>query len=301
MSNLFGGDCTSIAILGQKGGIGKSTTAANLADLLTYAGKKVLGIDADPQGDFTKHIWATMPIDIASKDPMQISPTLNELLTEASIGLEEVMYTNKDGLKIIPANPRLDDTDSSITAPQVRGLLMPIMQELVPQFDYIIIDTRRSGSRLTKSVIRIADQVIMPMQAEYLSMENIDPTISDVEEMRKLNPRIAILGILPTMVQRTRVSKSVKGEVFDAVVKAETRLGVEGGIYSKRILPIEIERSTRHSEASGARLPLRLYIEAVSSGWKEERRQKEEAHLTGYIQLTEMIIAGKESAVDGRS
>lgn len=293
MSNLFGGTCTVIAVLGQKGGIAKSTSAINLATYLALAGKKVMFLDADPQGDATKHLWATMPPEIAAQDPMQIKPTFNELLTDPTLSVQEVIYTNSFGLMLIPANHRLDDTDNSITPPQVRGLLPPIMQELVPMADYIVIDTRRSGSRLTKSVIRIADQVLLPMQAEFLSLENIDPTMADVEEMRKLNPMIDVLGILPTMVARTRVSRSVQEEVREAVIEAEKRLGIKQGLYSDRILPILIMRSTKYPESSGARLPIQLYMDLLTKGWSAERRAKEMESLQGYSQLAQYVLNGK--------
>lgn len=290
MSHIAGGACKIIAIGGYKGGIGKSTTAVDLADeLAADFNYKVLLIDADPQGDCTKHIWATMPDELAMQDPMFLTPTLNELLTDATIDIGDVIYTNAYGLDLIPANQSLDQTDSSITAPQVRNLLVDIIKELAPQYDFIIVDTRRSGSRLTLSVFRIADQILLPMQAEYLSLENIGPTILDIEQIKKINQQVEVLGILPTMTATTKVSKEVKKEVMEAVVKVEERMSISVGTYSNRILPIEIKRSIRHSEASGARLPIRLYIKALTGGWNETRQQKEQENVRGYYQLAEMV------------
>ena len=250
----------------------------------------MLLLDLDPQGDATKHVWATMLDEVASQDPMLLELTVNSLLTDAFSNVHDVIYTNSYGLDVIPAHSILDGTDSSITAPQVRNLLVDIMKELTKVYDDIIIDTRRSGSRLTQSALRVAQRVIMPMQAEFLSLENIDPTIRDIEGIKKLNTDIEIVGILPTMTQSTKVAKAVKQEVREAIVKVEERLKIKVGTYSDKVLPIEIKRSTRRSEASGARrLPIRLYLEALTSGWNPKRKAKEMENMRGYEQLAEMI------------
>jgi chromosome partitioning protein len=249
-----------IAVAMDKGGNGKTTTAVALATGLHLQDKRTLLLDLDPQADATKHLGF---------QPRKLTKTINTALTELNIDPFSLIIRTDFGLALIPANKDLDATDRSMKATQV-GLLEPIISALSTAYDYIVIDTRRSGSMLTIAALVVADSVLIPLEAEYLAADNLEETFNDIANVQRgLNKRLKIIGILPTKVRgSTRAGQDVLKEVRD------------NPRYAPYLLDIEIKNTIRHVEASGAGLPIQIYAEQIH----------EPEHATGYNQLVERVM-----------
>jgi chromosome partitioning protein len=277
------------SVVGYKGGIGKSTTTSNIADLLTYFfQKRVLCIDGDPQADLTKLMLGTMPEDTV------IKKTLRHYFTEPTTTLKRIIYTNKYGVDLIPSDSLLDGVDRSMQARDVPHLFEEMIDELLPLYDYIFFDTRGAGSRLTQAVLAISDNVVIPMQAQFLAMEDTIMTMVDIEKWRLSNEQLDVVGILPTMIEQTIASRTVLEMMYNTFQKLEEQaniqlkeedIHIEKDYYAGRILPIQIKRNTMHQQASGLGMPIRPYIQALS---KYDKKAGENA-MMGYYQVAQMI------------
>lgn len=248
------------AVAIDKGGTGKTTTAISLATGLQQHGERTLLIDLDPQGDATKHLGF---------QPRKLAKTINTAFTELNVDPFSLILTTDFGLSLIPANKALDATDRSMKAPQI-GLLEPIISTLSPQFDFIIIDTRRAGSMLTIAAFVVANYILIPLEAEYLASDNLEETFNDIRSVQNgLNKKLQVFGILPTKVRaNTRAGKDVLAEVRD------------NPAYAPYLLDIQIRDTVRHVEASGAGLPIQIYAKQI----------KEPEVASGYDQLVERVI-----------
>ncbi len=218
----------TISIVMRKGGVGKTTTAVNLASALQVKGKKTLLVDLDPQAS------ATISVGI---NPKTLPYSINDLFTNINRKPQDVIVTTPFGLSVLPAKEEFNKTEAGMTATSV-GALKPIISELEDQFDYIIIDTMPSQSYLSVNALVASHSVIIPLETHYLAMEGLDQAMKDVEEVKQgLNPGLEIIGILPTKVQpNTKLAKAVLDEAKDA--------------YPALLLPIEIKLSIKIAEAS---------------------------------------------------
>jgi chromosome partitioning protein len=227
------------AIVVDKGGCGKTTTAVALATGLHQAGKKTLLIDLDPQGDAGRHL---------GYKPKEFTKTVNTLFTEMGVDPFDVIIQTDFGLSFIPANKTLDATDRSMTASQV-GLLKPFIELLSKEFEFIIIDTRRAGSLLTISALVAATDALIPLEAEFLAAENLEETMQDINNVKKgLNKNLQVFGILPTKVRKkTRLTR----EVLNDLNQVEE--------YKGHILDILIRDTIKFGESSYAGQPIQLY------------------------------------------
>jgi chromosome partitioning protein len=193
------------AVAIRKGGSGKTTTAVNLAKGLEQRGKRVLLIDLDPQGDAGKHLGIKT---------RELKTSINTLFTVVGTNPLDIIQPTNFGFDIIPATKDLDITDRSMVATQT-GLLRPIVEALAPRYDYIILDTRPAQSILTINALVAATHVIIPMQAEYLAMDGLIDTFTDINNVKNgLNPNLNVIGILPTLVRNnTNLAKAVLEDV----------------------------------------------------------------------------------------
>jgi len=188
-----------IAITNQKGGVGKTTTCANLGIGLAQAGKKVLLIDGDPQGSLT--------ISLGHPQPDKLPFTLSDALRPG-----EGILHHPEGVDLMPADIQLSGMEVSLVNAMSREtILRQYLDTLKGQYSHILIDCQPSLGMLTVNALAAANRVIIPVQAEYLPAKGLEQLLQTVNKVkRQINPKLQIDGILLTMVDnRTNFAKEI--------------------------------------------------------------------------------------------
>jgi chromosome partitioning protein len=213
-----------IAVLNQKGGVGKTTTAINLAAYLKKGGRKVLICDIDPQGNSTGGLGI---------NKQTVSPTLYDVLFFRAHGLEAIQKSPQRGFDILPANSQLAAAEVELVGTAQREFqLKKVLEPL--DYDIILIDCPPSLGLLSINALTAATDVLVPVQAEYYALEGLGQLLDVVSQVRAaLNPSLNLLGIILTMYDsRNSLSDSVKAElinhfgnrVFETVIPRNVRL-----------------------------------------------------------------------------
>lgn len=195
-----------IAVSNQKGGVGKTTTVVNLGAALSFHGKRILYIDMDPQGGLTTHL---------GYNPFSFEKTIyNALIGE--VKLREVMV-NELTYSLVPANLDLAAAEVELLNEIGREfLLRDLLKDM--DFDYILIDTPPSLGLLTINALTAADGVIIPLETHYLALRGLQLLMKIIKKVQdRANPNLKIIGILPTMADRTVHSKEVIEEIENAL------------------------------------------------------------------------------------
>ena len=227
-----------IAVTNQKGGVGKTTTAINLSALVAEAGKRVLLVDIDPQGN------ATSGLGKAETD----SNTVYEVLLGEAPAREAIVPTGFGSLDLMPTAIELASAEIELVSVENReSLLKAALQELRDDYDYIFIDCPPSLSLLTLNALTAADSVLIPIQCEYYALEGVGQLVNTVKLMKKrLNPELQVEGILLTMYDaRTNLCAQVVQEVRTH--------------FREEAFETMIPRNVRLSEAPSYGLPIHLY------------------------------------------
>lgn len=214
-----------VAICNQKGGVGKTTTAINLAACLAMAGHPALILDLDPQGNATSGALPSRPRESATSRLLLNASPVDELITQGTI----------DGLAIICSSPVLLDIEEKLmqeTSGPFR--LKNSLQALTDRFHYILIDCPPSLGIFTQNAMNAADSILIPIQCEYFAMEGLAEVLRAVRRVRNsTNARIALEGILLTMYDHNislarEVAREIKsyfaGSVYRTVIPRDERL-----------------------------------------------------------------------------
>ena len=228
-----------IAISNQKGGVGKTTTAINLSACLAEAGKKVMLIDLDPQGNATSGLGL---------DKEEIDNSVYELMLGECTIKECIRTTIVEKLSLMPSDVNLAGAEIELVSVENReGLLKAALTTLRDDYDYIFIDCPPSLSLLTLNALTAADSVLIPIQCEYYALEGVGQLVNTIKLMKKrLNPDLEVEGILLTMFDgRTNLCAQVVQEVRSH--------------FRDEAFDTMIPRNVRLSEAPSYGLPIHLY------------------------------------------
>ena len=229
-----------IAIVNQKGGVGKTTTAVNLGASLALLGKRVLLIDSDPQGNTTTGVG----IDKRTVEGRDVYAVLLDRVPLADV----VQPTGVESLWIAPSTLGLAGAEIELVSVLQREVrLKSALAEISESYDFVFIDCPPSLGLLTVNALSAAGELIIPVQAEYYALEGLSQLTTIIEKVRAaLNPQLAILGVLITMFDgRTRLATEVLDEVHR--------------FFPGRVFATQIPRNIRLSEAPSFGKPAALF------------------------------------------
>ena len=229
-----------MAVVNQKGGTGKTTTCENLGIGLANEGKRVLLVDTDPQASLTIALGHPRPDDL----PVTLTDLMAKVMQDQPIAPKEGILSHEEGVDLVPANITLSGMEVSLVNAMSREtVLRQVLDALKFQYDYILLACMPSLGMLTVNALATSDQVLIPVQANYLSAKGLEQLLQTVNKVkRQINPKLRIEGILLTMVDlRTNFAKEIstlirdtygsKLKVYDADIPRSVRaaeISVEG-------------------------------------------------------------------------
>ena len=206
---------TTIAVINQKGGTGKTTTCENLDVGLAMEGKKVLLVDADPQGSLTVSMGWQDPDTL----PITLSALMQKAMNDQCIPPGEGILHHADGVDLIPANIELAGLEVALVNTMSREKVMKqVLENAKREYDYILIDCTPSLGMLTVNALAAADTTLIPVQAQYLPVKGLEQLLQTVQKVRRqINPHLKIEGILLTMTDsRTTYDKQISNLIRQA-------------------------------------------------------------------------------------
>ena len=231
---------TVISVTNQKGGVGKTTSAVNIAYYLAKMGKKTLLVDFDPQGNASSGLGI---------DKQLLEGTMTDVILETKTLSQIIIPTDHKNLFLAPATSHLANTEVELAQANRRFTRLKNAIDNTPNYDFVIIDSPPSLSLLTVNGLIAARYVLLPVQAEFYALEGLGQLLETMKLIRKsMNPTLDLIGVLPTMVDgRTTLSgqvheeikKHFPGKVFKTVIPRNIRLaeapshGLPVGAYDR--------------------------------------------------------------------
>lgn len=227
-----------MSITNQKGGVGKTTTAINLATAMSAVGKKVLILDLDPQGNATTGLGIKR-VDIKHS-------TYDVLFNEVAV-MDTVMETKVPGLSIVPSSIHLSGAEIELVTADRREYRLRESLRMALPFDYVIIDCPPSLNLLTLNALVASDTIVVPLQCEFYALEGLSHLVKTIERVRKtFNPALDIHGVVLTMYdKRNNLSNAVAEDVRK--------------FFGDKVYKTVIPRNVRVSEAPSYGLPAIVY------------------------------------------
>ncbi len=228
---------TTIAIVNQKGGTGKTTSTENIGVALAMEGKKVLLVDTDPQASLTVCMGSSQPDDL----PVSLATVLAKTLEDKEIAEGEGILHHPEGVDLMPANIELAGLEVGLVNAMSREtVLKGYLSNIENNYDFILLDCMPSLGMLTINALAVADEVLIPVQAQYLPAKGLEQLLGTINKVKKqINPKLHIEGILLTMVEsRANFSKDISRLIRDTY---GTNL---------RVFDAEIPKATKAAETS---------------------------------------------------
>lgn len=234
------GPARVLAMVNQKGGVGKTTSTINLGAALAELGRKVLLVDFDPQGALSVGLGV---------NPLQLDQTVYNVLMERSVGVEDVMLkTGVAGLDLLPSNIDLSAAEVQLVTEVAREqVLAGALNAVRDEYDYVLIDCQPSLGLLTVNALTAARGVIIPLECEYFALRGVALLMQTIDKVReRLNPALEVEGILATMYD----GRTIHGrQVLERLVSA----------FGETVFHTVINRTIRFPETTVAGEPITSY------------------------------------------
>lgn len=285
--------CKVISVVNQKGGVGKTTTTVNVGIGLAREGKKVLLIDADPQGSLTASLGYEEPDDLR----ITLATIMMDVINEEEISLEDGILHHQENVDLLPANIELSALEVTMGNVMSREMIMKEYIDAIRcRYDYILIDCMPSLGMMTINALVSSDSVLIPVQAAYLPVKGLQQLIKTILTVKKrLNRKLAIEGILLTMVDfRTNYARDIASRVH-------TTYGSQIEVF-ENVIPMSVKAAETSAEGKSIYMHCpkgkvaEAYMKLTQEVLSNENRSGEKIKLASIDEL--LGVVNEESAME---